>query len=515
MGRKPLLLLVLAAMLIAASIFLFVFRQAAAADHVVVTYDEVLSMPSNQATYHSINNWQTVEDTEFEGVVLHTFLEDQGIEDAEVEVKLIAPDGYFWPAVDTVLTLADLKQANASGLYPLLAWEMNGETLQPEPDGTGPLRLVMPQYEEGEVNKPSWVSNLRLIEIGPVEEGSEVPDAAAVPPDEVWIYGDIPAVYPFAVVLPLVILLLGIMLLAGAIISYIGGRKKSRNASQAVVVIALAAVLVSAAPLLLLGQNRCRADPGSRVFSMAELTSMPAFAGHYTFLKSQEPFTYYEDDYKGVPLAYLLEEKMNLLPGASEVIIRARDNYSKTLSLSQVRATYPGNLKVIIAYEKDGAPLSGEESGLRLIVPQTVPGNKEQGGDANTPLCVRMIYAVEVLPLPAGEMPPAASVVPEGSLAVYGAVTEPAPPPPPAPSPAPQPTPPVEPQPQTGGQDGLQPGTTTDTGETPAVTAAPSFLADAAAAFCVNWMVLAAARVQPLMAVLPLLYYLNLGGAAP
>ncbi|MBN2025231.1 MAG: molybdopterin-dependent oxidoreductase [Actinobacteria bacterium] len=512
MGRKPLLLLIIAAILVAASVFLFIFRQAGGEDRLVVEYDEVLSMPSVEAVYHSINNWQTVEDTWFEGVVLHSFLEDRGIDEGDAEIKLIAPDGYFWPAVDTVLTLDDLREANAEGLYPLLAWEMNGQVLQPEPDGSGPLRLVMPQYAEDEINKPSWVSNLRLIEVGPLDEGSEAPDAMEVPPGEVWIYGNIPAVYPFPVILPVVLLLAGIVLLAAAMVAGMTERRKKRSAAAGAAAVVLALAFLAGNTMLITMQGDCRADPGSRVFSMAELKSMPAFSGHYTFLKSQEPFTYYEDDYKGVPLSYIIEEKMNLAPGASEVTIKARDNYSKTLTLAQVRATYPGDLKVIIAYERNGSPLSGDEPGIRLIVPQTVPGNKEQGGDANTPLCVRMVYAVEVSPVPAGEQAPAAGSVPEGSLAVYGAVVEPAPAPAPEPQPQPQPAP--SPQPQPEDQADIQQEEAPDE-VVPAVKGAASLITDPLGAFSVNWMVIAATQVRPFAAVLPLAYLLYREGGIP
>ncbi len=211
-------------------------------------------------------------------------------------------------------------------------------------------------------------------------------------------------------------------------------------------VLVIAAALVAAAPLALPRDCSCRADPGSHTFSMGELTAMPAFAAQYTFLKSQEPFTYYEEDYKGVPISHLIEEKLSLSAGASGVKVIARDGYEVSLSLAQVRMTYPGGLKAIIAYEKSGASLVGDEGPLRLIVPQSVPGSKEQGGEPNTPLCARMIYAVEVQPLPAGEVPPHESEVPEGSLAVYGAVSEPAPQPQPAPTPvAPQPVAPTDP----------------------------------------------------------------------
>ncbi len=504
MGRKPLMLLVLAAILIAASVTLFILRQAGAEDHMVVTYDEVLSLPSTTDVYHSINNWQTVEDTEFEGIELFEFLEEKGIEEDGAEVRLIAPDGYFWPAVGTTLTLAELKEANAVGLYPMLAWEMNGIVMQPEPDGSGPLRLVMPQYSEDEVNKPSWVSNIRLIEIGPIADGAESPDATEVPVDEVWIYGNIPAVYPFSVIFPIISLLAGILVLAVAILTRTADRKKKRKASQVVAAMVLVAVLMAVTPLALPRQSSCLADPGSRTFSMGELTAMPAFASHYTFLKSQEPFTYYEADYKGVPLSYLIEERMSLSSGASGVKVIARDGYEISLSLAQVRKVYPGGLKVIIAYEKDGAPLVGDEGPLRLIVPQSVPGSKEQGGEPNTPLCARMVYAVEVQPLPAGESPPVESEIPKGSLAVYGALSEPAP----QPQSQPPPTP-VTPQPapvSPGANDQTQ-AQQNPAATAPGATATVSLSGDAAKAFGATWMAVAAVQVQPLKAVLPLLYF--------
>jgi DMSO/TMAO reductase YedYZ molybdopterin-dependent catalytic subunit len=134
MGRKTLLLFVLAAVLVAGSVFLFIYRQAGAADRIIMTYEEVLSRPSTRAVYHSINNWETEEDTEFTGVKLHELLESQGIEDAGAAIKILACDEYFWPAVGTVLTLEDLRQPNPDGLYDILAYEMNGAVLDPEPD---------------------------------------------------------------------------------------------------------------------------------------------------------------------------------------------------------------------------------------------------------------------------------------------------------------------------------------------------------------------------------------------
>jgi DMSO/TMAO reductase YedYZ molybdopterin-dependent catalytic subunit len=512
MGRKSLLLFVLAAILVAVSVFLFIFRHKGAVDHIVVTYDEVISSPSKSAVYRSINNWETVEETGVTGAALYAFLEARGVEDNDAEVKLIAPDGYFWPAVDTALTLSDLKKPNENGLYPMLIWEMNGATLEPEPDGSGPLRLVMPQYGEDDVNKPSWVSNVRLIEIGPVEEAREAPGASEVPLDEIWIYGDIPAVYPFSVLLPVIVLLAGIAIAAGAVISRTAAGRKKRGATQTGAVFIISAMLASAFPLALAGQDCCRADPGSFVFSRAELVSMPAFAGHYTFLKSQEPYTYYEADYKGVSLSYLIDEKLSLAPGATGIQVKARDGYNVSLSISQVRAVYPGGLKVIIAYDKNGSPLKGDEGSLRLIVPQSVAGDKEQGGEANTPLCARMIYAVEVLPLPAGVQPPAASNVPEGSLAVYGAVVDL---PESAPAPdttVPQPLPSVEAQP--GDDPDIPPGTIQE-GQGAADNDAMAIFLSPSGAFLLQLLAMTAAHVQPLRIILPIVYCFQYQGGQP
>jgi hypothetical protein len=177
----------------------------------------------------------------------------------------------------------------------------------------------------------------------------------------------------------------------------------------------------------------------SVTFSMADLKAMPASAGHYTFLKQLEPYTYYEGDYKGVALSTLLDQALRVDAGASQLVFKAGDGYSVTLSLDEARATYPNGLKCIVAYEKDnGKALAGEEGPLRLIVPQTHPGKRDQGGDANTPKCERMLASMEVAPVPSGVQVPSPSSVPSGSLAVYGSVSRP-PAPAPAPTPVPQP----------------------------------------------------------------------------
>ena len=143
MKRRRLLLITALIFLLGAA-GLFAARYLFAQDHRAVSLSDIQALPASTSDYRSINNWATVENTTLRGVPLYRFLEGYGVSDGDAQIKLMAPDGYFWPAVDTTLTVDQLKQANAAGLYPLLAWEMNGATLEPEPSGSGPLRLVMP-----------------------------------------------------------------------------------------------------------------------------------------------------------------------------------------------------------------------------------------------------------------------------------------------------------------------------------------------------------------------------------
>jgi DMSO/TMAO reductase YedYZ molybdopterin-dependent catalytic subunit len=455
------ILLIISLVLLLGAGFALVLRYVGVEHEAVITYDEITSMPAVSATYHSINNWATVEDTDFTGVPVYQILEKVGATGGGAQVEVIAPDGYFWPALGDTMDLDELRRPNPQGLYPMLAWEMNGEVLQPEPDGSGPLRLVMPQYGEEEVNKPSWVSNVRLIQVGPLEEEYAAPSAGEVPLEEVWLYGNVPAVYPFPLWPVVLAGVIGLLILGDALLhERLTG--KGGN-TRAVVFLLVAVVLASSLALAMPGRAAGRAAESSQVFSASELQSMPAFSGHYTFLKSQEPYTYYEADYEGVPLSYLLQGAMQLEPGAQGVVVRCTDGYKVDLSLSQASRAYPGDLKAIVAYAKGGSPLAGDEGPLRLIVPQANPGDKNSGGDANTPSCARMVYAVEVTPLPAGFTPPSPASVPAGSLAVYGAVTVPAPPAEPV-----TPEQPATPQPGSVSQDTDTTGVETPVTPTPA-----------------------------------------------
>ncbi|MDD5448634.1 MAG: hypothetical protein PHO53_05660, partial [Actinomycetota bacterium] len=171
-------------------------------------------------------------------------------------------------------------------------------------------------------------------------------------------------------------------------------------------------------------------------------------------------------------------------------VVQARDGYSTTLSPSQVNKTYPGGLKIIIAYSKGGKPLAGEEGPLRLIVPQESPGRREEGGHANTPFCGRMIYAVEVQPLPSGVSPPAVSAVPNGSLAIYGAVSTPQPQAPTVGNPQAQ----SAPAPLTA----PPPASQTPAGTPPAVAAALSLKPESICLYLATWV-----AISPLVRQMP------------
>lgn len=102
--------------------------------------------------------------------------------------------------------------------------------------------------------------------------------------------------------------------------------------------------------------------------------------------------------FKGVWLWYLLQQSVTLADNASTVTLVAEDGYQVTYSLEEVqRDDYvdeenPGaNLKMIIAWEQEGEPLSGDEgTPLQLVVGQ------REAGDVNKPYWVRNISRILV-----------------------------------------------------------------------------------------------------------------------
>ncbi len=235
------------------------------------------------------------------------------------------------------------------------------------------------------------------------------------------------------------------------------GRSRARGKHVAAPSLAalLALALLAAALILPWAVNTpCRAAD-TVTLSLPEVRALPAFTGHYGFIKQGEPFPYFEADYTGVPLDTILEEKLNLAPGAAQVVVRGKDGYSATLSLDRVRAVHPNGLKVIIAHSKWGMPLIDDEGPFRLVVPQATAGTHDQGGETNMLMCVKWVKTIEVSPVPAGMAAPAVASVPDGSLVVYGSVTQPAP----APVTTTQPETPAPPAPATVPQEQPAPAT--------------------------------------------------------
>jgi DMSO/TMAO reductase YedYZ molybdopterin-dependent catalytic subunit len=443
--KRSRLLTYISIALIAAGAVLLVISFTITSDHATVTTSQVKSMPRVRGEYRSINNWKTVQTFQFDGTPFTELLARAGVTNPTATVRVIAPDGYFWPEVGKKLTIKDLALKNKQGLTRIVAYASKGKDLDPEPDGTGPLRYVSPQYKPTDVNKPSWVSNVRLIEVGPLAKGYKGPSGKKVPTDQVWLYGKVSGDKVVPVWIPLVVMGAGLLLLTVSIGMFFLERRKRTAATGVAGGLALVALLVVslAAGSVGLGTRRAEAS-GSFSFTVAQLKAMPATTAHYTFLKQLPPYTYYEADYRGVTLPALLQSQLVTDTGAIKVVVKATDGYAVTLTLAEALATYANNLQCMVAYARgDGSSLADDEGPLKLIVPQTHPGKKDSGGDPNTPKCARMVVSMEVDPLAGVSQPSAAS----GSFAVFGSVSQPAPAPAPTPTPTPAPAPTPTPTP--------------------------------------------------------------------
>lgn len=309
---------------------LFVAGLGPSGHRVVLSVDTVSRMQTVRGTYRSINRWKTVQKTAFEGVPVASLLDSSGVSSGSSTVKLVAPDGYFWPPVGKTLTIDTLSRKSPDGLFPIVAFQMDGKPLDPEPDGTGPLRYVAPQFSKGGMNKPSWVSNLRVIEVRPFPKGVSSPDPKKVPEDQVWVVGNVGPALPGGHLASFIVGGLALVMLLVVLVTFMVKRSRA-GASHT----PLALFLVLALSCAMLAGLPVRSSAIEKVFSMDQLKAMPSFSGHYTFLKQLEPYTYYEDDYKGVALDTLLEQTLNLQAGASTVKVLARDTYEVSLSIDK------------------------------------------------------------------------------------------------------------------------------------------------------------------------------------
>jgi DMSO/TMAO reductase YedYZ molybdopterin-dependent catalytic subunit len=171
------------------------------------------------------------------------------------------------------------------------------------------------------------------------------------------------------------------------------------------------------------------ATPNCRDFLGSDLKSMPYGGGYYTCLKASAPFTYFSEDFYGVPLAYLLDTEVGLKAGTTGIKVIADDDYSATITLAELRMTNPDNLHTLLAWKEGtvnqkGSPLTelpDTDGPFRLIVPQAVKGPHGVGTD-NFNRAVRRVRAIEVQPTPPGLPSAVPGKIPPGQVMVYGNV---------------------------------------------------------------------------------------------
>ncbi|MBD3184589.1 hypothetical protein GF312_20075 [Candidatus Poribacteria bacterium] len=226
-----------------------------------------------------------------------------------------------------------------------------------------------------------------------------------------------------------------------------------------------------------------------KIVTLDELKAMPS---HSQFMLSNTTKQQFDDyvTYKGVKIKDLLDSQGIDLSGATGITIIAPDGYMKSLPIEYVDKKFPqplfysgldvdtqgpdcgfviypedmpaglvdgepisGEHYLIMAYEKDGIPLdtsyleasSGRINGegpLRIVVPQTDPGQPDRGlkyspsgcddgydfnedADHNAGAMVRGVIAIRIDPMPAGVeefdyMNGGWAYIDAGQLIIYG-----------------------------------------------------------------------------------------------
>lgn len=210
--------------------------------------------------------------------------------------------------------------------------------------------------------------------------------------------------------------------------------------NRRLVSVLLSAVLAIAAVPLSLGVAPARpaapdravdaatgATPNYRTFLGPDLKSMPYDGGNYTCLKAQPPYTYFEQEWFGVPLSYLLDTEIGLKDGTTGIKVIADDGYSTTLTLAEVRMTNPDGLHTLLAWkrgavDKKGGPyedIDDTEGPFRLVVPQKKIGPHGVGTE-NWNRAVQRVRAIEVQPTSPGIPSAVTDKTPVGQVVVYG-----------------------------------------------------------------------------------------------
>ncbi len=184
------------------------------------------------------------------------------------------------------------------------------------------------------------------------------------------------------------------------------------------------------------------ASPNYRTFSVRDLESIQMKAGgldggHYTCLKSSEPYTYFEQDWYGVNLSYLLNQEVGMGADMSQVKFICSDGYAITLNPTQLGTNgNPDGLNTMLGWkagpqgpdntegvtavpESECTPIGSDTGPMRLIVPQSVIG-VHGVGEPNWQLAARNIRAIEVDPVPPGIPAIDPAMIPEGEIVIYG-----------------------------------------------------------------------------------------------
>ncbi len=92
---------------------------------------------------------------------------------------------------------------------------------------------------------------------------------------------------------------------------------------------------------------------------MGEATSRASrrnWQGAITPARRAPPYSYFEQDWKGVDLSYLLEQEVGLKAGTTGIKVIAADGYAVTITLDQMRGNgNPRGLPTLLGY-MNGAP---------------------------------------------------------------------------------------------------------------------------------------------------------------
>ena len=172
------------------------------------------------------------------------------------------------------------------------------------------------------------------------------------------------------------------------------------------------------------------ATPNYRTFPERDLKGMPEAGGRYSILKNKEPYTYYEQEWYGLKLSYLLDVEVGLKQGTTGIKVVGADGYAVTLSPDEMRDANVQGLSALLgwrkgAVNKTGGPyteLDEAEGPFRLVVPQAPKAGPHPSGSPNWNKCVGQVRAIEVIPTPPGLLSVDPATVPAGQILVYGNV---------------------------------------------------------------------------------------------